>query len=119
MHQLFCSQVSAVKLVFVLLAAVYSARNEGKAHCFDLIADRFGKDCNYVAIGRSLLLYSLLTFLSPACSVQQSVFALVQNAIIHRLATPLLYTLLFLHDWQDHNAISPIVVTCCAFAIDI
>jgi len=32
-------------------AAVYSARNEGKAHCFDLIAERFGSDCNYVAIG--------------------------------------------------------------------
>jgi len=35
-----------------VLAAVYSARNEGKAHCFDLIAERFGSDCNYVAIGR-------------------------------------------------------------------
>lgn len=32
-------------------AAVYSARNEGKAHCFNLIAERFGSDCNYVAIG--------------------------------------------------------------------
>lgn len=32
-------------------AAVYSARNEGKAHCFDLIRERFGDDCNYVAIG--------------------------------------------------------------------
>ncbi|KAL0050629.1 hypothetical protein WJX82_003772 [Trebouxia sp. C0006] len=31
--------------------SVYSARNEGKAHCFDLIAERFGSDCNYVAIG--------------------------------------------------------------------
>lgn len=30
---------------------MYSARNEGKAHCFDLIAERFGKDCSYVAIG--------------------------------------------------------------------
>ena len=34
-----------------VFAAVYSARNEGKAHCFDLIAERFGSDCNYVAIG--------------------------------------------------------------------
>ncbi|KAL3161743.1 hypothetical protein ABBQ38_008840 [Trebouxia sp. C0009 RCD-2024] len=31
--------------------SVYSARNKGKAHCFDLIAERFGSDCNYVAIG--------------------------------------------------------------------
>ncbi len=34
-----------------VFAAVYSARNEGKAHCFDLISERFGSDCNYVAIG--------------------------------------------------------------------
>lgn len=32
-------------------AAIYSARNEGKSHCFDLIRERFGDDCNYVAIG--------------------------------------------------------------------
>lgn len=35
-------------------AAVYSARNEGKAHCFDLIEERFGEDCNFIAIGMVL-----------------------------------------------------------------
>ena len=35
-------------------AAVYSARNEGKAHCFDLIEERFGQDCNFIAIGTAL-----------------------------------------------------------------
>lgn len=49
-----------------MAAAVYSARNEGKAHCFDLIAERFGSDCNYIAVGVSLTTAVILLSLLPA-----------------------------------------------------
>lgn len=79
----FLSRGLSLTCGFFLAAAVYSARNEGKAHCFDLIKERFGEDCNYVAIGELPVSCS-----SKAPSEHCGRLSLVLGCLAHMAAGP-------------------------------